>query len=213
MTCSLDLGHVCALLRDGPFNFQGGGYVFFLKKYSDSQCCWKNILILAEEKKSDSELLSNNLMLNSGKKKFALCVTKKINILTLVLSEKRFLNETNTHSPPLQVKWSVPKKSLKIPKGQSEPVNRRRIDNTMAKKKKDKQRSTQHYTDNERSRNTNPLFKRVKLICSGRVTSSCSIDCFWNANFSSISALSWRGFFQNLLCVSCANKELLLLLT
>jgi hypothetical protein len=27
---------------------------FFLKKYSDSQCCWKNILILVEgEKKSD----------------------------------------------------------------------------------------------------------------------------------------------------------------
>ena len=38
-----------------------------------------NILILVEEKKkSDSEFLSYNLMLNSGKK----------NILTLVLSEK-----------------------------------------------------------------------------------------------------------------------------
>ena len=38
------------------------------------------------------------------------------------------------------------KKSLKIPKGQSETVYRRRIDNTMAKKKvqKDKQRSTKH---------------------------------------------------------------------
>jgi len=32
-------------VRDGPFNFQGGGgYGFFQKKYSDSQCCWKNIL-------------------------------------------------------------------------------------------------------------------------------------------------------------------------
>ena len=41
-------------------------------------------------------------MLNSG---------KKINILTLVLSEKKFLNETKNHNPlpPLQVKWSVPK--------------------------------------------------------------------------------------------------------
>jgi hypothetical protein len=29
----------------------GGGYGFFQKKYSDSQCCWKNILILVEEKK------------------------------------------------------------------------------------------------------------------------------------------------------------------
>ena len=37
-------------------------------------------------------------MLNSG----------KINILTLVLSEKNFLNETKKPSPPLQVKWSVP---------------------------------------------------------------------------------------------------------
>jgi hypothetical protein len=25
--------------RDGPFNFQGGLRFFFLKKYSDSQCC------------------------------------------------------------------------------------------------------------------------------------------------------------------------------
>ena len=48
-------------------------------------------------------------MLNSGKK-FALCATKKINILTRVLSEKKILNETKNHNPPpLQVKWSVPK--------------------------------------------------------------------------------------------------------
>ena len=47
---------------------------------------------------------------------------KKINILTLVLSENKFLNEknpitppppppsphTHTHTHPLQVKWSVP---------------------------------------------------------------------------------------------------------
>jgi len=26
-------------IRDGPFNLQGGVMVFFLKKYSDSQCC------------------------------------------------------------------------------------------------------------------------------------------------------------------------------
>ena len=38
-------------------------------------------------------------MLNSGEKK----------ILTLVLSEKKILNETKKHNPPLQVKWSVPK--------------------------------------------------------------------------------------------------------
>jgi hypothetical protein len=41
---------------------------------------------------------------------------------------------------------NVVKKSLKIPKGQSESVYRSRTDNTMAKKKiqKDKQRSTKH---------------------------------------------------------------------
>ena len=38
-------------------------------------------------------------MLNSGKK-FALRATKKINILTLVLSEKKILNETKNHNPP-----------------------------------------------------------------------------------------------------------------
>ena len=40
-------------------------------------------------------------MLNSG---------KKINILILVLSEKKILNETKNHNPPPppQVKWSVP---------------------------------------------------------------------------------------------------------
>ena len=41
-------------------------------------------------------------------KKFALRATKKINIPTLVLSEKKILNETKNHNPPLQVKWSVP---------------------------------------------------------------------------------------------------------
>jgi hypothetical protein len=37
-------------------------------------------------------------MLNSGK---TFCVTKK-KILTLVLSEKKILNETKNHNPPLQ---------------------------------------------------------------------------------------------------------------
>ena len=46
-------------------------------------------------------------MLNSGKK-FALRATKKINILTRVLSGKKILNETKNHNLPLQVKWSVP---------------------------------------------------------------------------------------------------------
>ena len=46
-------------------------------------------------------------MLNSGKE----FRDKKENILTLVLSEEKILNETIKHipTPPLQVKWSVPK--------------------------------------------------------------------------------------------------------
>jgi hypothetical protein len=43
-------------------------------------------------------------MLNSGNKIRALRDKKKINILTLVLSEKQILNETKN----LQVKWPVP---------------------------------------------------------------------------------------------------------
>ena len=39
-------------------------------------------------------------MLNYGEKKIALCATKKINILTLVLSGKKILNETKNHNPP-----------------------------------------------------------------------------------------------------------------
>ena len=39
--------------------------------------------------------------------------TKKIGILTLVLSEKKFLNVKKDHNSPLQVKWSVPKSMTK----------------------------------------------------------------------------------------------------
>ena len=48
-------------------------------------------------------------MLNSGKKIRNL-LDKKINILTLVLSEKKIMNETKIITPPpaFQVKWSVP---------------------------------------------------------------------------------------------------------
>ena len=41
-------------------------------------------------------------MLKPGKN-FALCATKKINILTLVLSEKKILNETKNHNPPFKL--------------------------------------------------------------------------------------------------------------
>jgi hypothetical protein len=54
--------------------------VFFLKKYSDSQCCWKKYSDFGggKKKKSDSEFLSYNLMLNSGKNKYSnSCVVRK----------------------------------------------------------------------------------------------------------------------------------------
>ena len=47
-------------------------------------------------------------MLNSVKK-ILVSHNRKINVLTLVLSEKKILNETKNHTPPpLQVKWSDP---------------------------------------------------------------------------------------------------------
>ena len=77
------------VVRDGPFNFQEGVMVFFLKKYSDSQyVAEKNILILVEEK---------NLIQS-------FCHIKtKINILTLVLSENQFLNKTKNHNTPCKL--------------------------------------------------------------------------------------------------------------
>ena len=40
--------------------------------------------------------------------------------------------------------------------------------------KKDKQRNTKHYTGNCRSSNSSPIKWRGELMCSGRVSSSCS---------------------------------------
>ena len=61
---------IIQFVRERPFNLKGGGgYGFFLKKYSDSQCCWKKYSDFGGGKKklSDSEFLSYNLMLNSVK--------------------------------------------------------------------------------------------------------------------------------------------------
>ena len=72
------------------------------------------------------------------------------------------------------MKWV--KYSLKIPKGQSESVYRRRTENTMPKVnvQKDKQRSTKH-TYKTKDRVTRTLLKTGgELGCSGRVSSSCS---------------------------------------
>ncbi len=45
--------------------------------------------------------------------------------------------------------------SLKIPQKKSESINRRRTDNAIGQTKKDKQRSTKHYTENYGSSNAN----------------------------------------------------------
>jgi hypothetical protein len=79
---------------------------FFLKKYSDSQCCWKNILILVEEKKTWFRVFVIYFRIyhknsESGffpEKYFALCATKKIKILTLVLSKKKKIWAKKAHS-------------------------------------------------------------------------------------------------------------------
>jgi hypothetical protein len=58
------------------------------------------------KKKSNSEFLSYNLMLNSGKKIRALRDKKKYSNSRVV--RKKNSERKKTHSPPLQVKWSVP---------------------------------------------------------------------------------------------------------
>jgi hypothetical protein len=70
---------VCWLsFKERPFNLKGGGYGFFIKKYSDSQCCWKKYSDFGGgKKKSDSEFLSYNIILNSGNKFCTLCCPKK----------------------------------------------------------------------------------------------------------------------------------------
>ena len=63
---------------------------------------------------------------------------------------------------------------MKIPKGQSESIYRRRTDNTMVKRKgqKDNQRSTKHtYKTKDQVAQTK---NRGELRCLGRVGSSCS---------------------------------------
>jgi hypothetical protein len=79
-----------------------GGGVWFVSKQNIliPNVAEKNILILVEEKKKNLiQSFCHNLMLNSGKKIRALRDKKK-NILTLVLSENKFLNETKNHNPP-----------------------------------------------------------------------------------------------------------------
>jgi hypothetical protein len=93
------------LVRERPFNLKGGGGLwFFLKKYSDSQCCWKKYSDFGGGKKklSDSEFLSYNLMLNSGKKFCALHDKKNKYSNSLVVQKKKSEWKKN-HKPPCKL--------------------------------------------------------------------------------------------------------------
>ena len=70
---------------------------FFLKKYSDSQCCWKKYSDFGggKKKQSDSEFLSYNLMLNSGNKIRALR-DKKNKYSNLCCPKKKFWTKQKT---------------------------------------------------------------------------------------------------------------------
>ena len=154
-------------LRDRPFNLKGGGMVFcfFQNFFSDNTSYNKKISpefnIRLYDKNSESDYF------------FFLHQNQNI-FFSNIGNQNIFLEKK--HNSPLQVKWSFPKKSLKIPKEQSETVYRRRTDNTMAKRKgqKDKQRSTKYtYKTKDRVTRT-PLTTGGELRCSGRVSSSCS---------------------------------------
>jgi hypothetical protein len=84
-------------------------FYFLTRIISEQVCSWGMVFFLIpnvaekifwfwwRKKKSDSEFLSYNLMLNSVKKICTLRDQKKI-ILTLVLSEKKILNEKKNHN-------------------------------------------------------------------------------------------------------------------
>ena len=89
--------------RDGPFNFQGVGLCcFFLKKYSDSQCCWKNILILVEEKKINwFRVFVIQYNVKFWKKNS--CIARQKKILTLCVVRKKNSEQNKIPYPPFKL--------------------------------------------------------------------------------------------------------------
>ena len=91
-------------LETDPLTSRGRGGLWFFSK----QIFWFRMLLKIifwfwwREKKSVSEFLSYNLMLNSWKKNSHFA-TKKINIITLMLSGKKILNEAKNHNPPCKL--------------------------------------------------------------------------------------------------------------
>jgi len=93
------------VIRERPFNLKVGSYGFFLKKnILIPNVAEKNILMLVEwKKKFDSEFLSYNLMLNSGKK-IALRATKKNKYSnSCVVRKKKFRTKQKTITPPCKL--------------------------------------------------------------------------------------------------------------
>ena len=81
------------LIRDGPFNLKGGLW-FFSKKIFWFSVLLKKIFWFWWRKK---KIIWFRVFVILPNVKF----WKKINILTRVLSEKKILNETKNHNPPL----------------------------------------------------------------------------------------------------------------
>ena len=83
------------------------------------------------------------------------------------------------------------KKSLKIPKGKSESVNRRRTDNTMAKRKSTNNDQQNTYKTKDRVTRT-PLKTGDDIRCSGRVSSSCSTSDTRRVNLVTYTVISHK---------------------
>ena len=62
-----------------PFNFRGGGYGFFLKKYSDSQCYWKKYSDFGGGKKIIWFRVFANVEFDKKNKYSNSCVVRKKN--------------------------------------------------------------------------------------------------------------------------------------
>jgi hypothetical protein len=80
----------------------GGGYVFFLKKYSDSQCCWKKYSDYGGEKKNNLIQSFCHITLNSGKK-FRTLQHKKKYSNSYAVRKKKFWTKQKTITPPCKL--------------------------------------------------------------------------------------------------------------
>ena len=109
-------------------------------------------------------------------------------MLVVICTDCTYSCKSNYHTTAMATKRNSDKKSLKTLKGQSESVNRRRTDKTMAKRKStnDKQQSTKH-THKTKARVTRTTLKTVgEFRCSRRISSSCSTSATRRVNLVTI---------------------------